>query len=326
MVVGWRRPAGLTPQTLVPEIQKENDSIRPIILHESKIDTWDDLRLFLAVARAGTLTGAARALTVNPSTVHRRIAAYEASMGAALFEKGPRGYRLTHAGEALLPRAEEVEEAVFAARRAVVGHDHQASGEVRITLPTVLLGEIAPHLVAFTRLCPRIRPVLLPDDAALRLDRETDLALRSTVSPDESAVGRRLCGMAWARFMAAEVPVESAAARPWIHYLGMAGVPAVEWRRATFPTATPLLRVRGVAGMHAVLAASGAQGLLPCFVGDRDPALQRIGAPVAMNELWMLIHADLRRSARVRALIDFLLPRLLAARHRFEGTQPPDAS
>jgi len=80
-----------------------------------------------------------------------------------------------------------------------------------------------------------------------------------------------------------------------------------------------MMQVWGVMGMHGVLAASGAQGLLPCFVGDRDPELRRLGAPVAMNQPWLLVHADLRRSARVRALCDFLAPPIQAARARLEG-------
>jgi DNA-binding transcriptional LysR family regulator len=82
------------------------------------------------------------------------------------------------------------------------------------------------------------------------------------------------------------------------------------------------LIVDSVPAMHAVLRTSGAQGVLPCVIGDADPALRRIGEPVAMNELWLLIHAELRRSARVRALIDFLVPRLVAERNRFEGRLP----
>jgi DNA-binding transcriptional LysR family regulator len=281
------------------------------------MDQWDDLRLFLAVARAGTLTGAAGEAGVNSSTLHRRLAAFEAEIGSTLFDKGPRGYRLTHAGEALLPRAEEVEEAVFAATRTVVGHDQQAAGEVRITLPLVLLPAVAPHLAAFTRLCRRIRPILQADDASLSLERDTDLALRATIRPAESAVGRKLCGMAWGRYVAAEADEAEA---PWVHYLGMDGAPAVQWRRQTFGSAPGIMRVQGVMGMHSVLAASGAQGMLPCFIGDADPALRRLGEPVAMHPLWLLVHADLRRSARVRAMIDFLVPRILAERARFEAT------
>lgn len=280
---------------------------------------WDHLRLFLAVARSGTLTAAAADLGVGVATLHRHLAAFEAELGSALFEKGPRGYQLTHVGEALLPQAEEVEEAVLAATRTIVGHDQQASGEVRFTLPLVLLSEIAPHLAAFSRRCSGIRLVLQADDVPLDLKRETDLALRATTQPQDTAIGRKLCGLAWARYASVESQGE---ASPWIHYLGMHQSLAVQWRRKTYPAAEPVMQVQGVMGMRSVLAASGAQGLLPCFVGDRDPALRRLGAPVAMNQLWLLVHADLRRSARVRALIDFLVPRIQADRARFEGDGP----
>ena len=69
-----------------------------------------------------------------------------------------------------------------------------------------------------------------------------------------------------------------------------------------------------------MLGSSGAQGLLPCFVGDPDPGLRRLGGPVAReNRLWLLIHADLRRSARVRSLVDFIVPRILAESALYEG-------
>ena len=81
---------------------------------------WDDLRLFLAVAKNGTLTGAADELELNVATLHRRLKSFEEGFGISLFEKGPRGYRLTNAGEALLSHTKDVEESVFAAFRAVV--------------------------------------------------------------------------------------------------------------------------------------------------------------------------------------------------------------
>jgi DNA-binding transcriptional LysR family regulator len=277
---------------------------------------WDDLRLFLAVARAGTLTAAAAELGVNPSTVHRRLAAFEAATGSELFEKGPRGYRLTHAGEALLPRAEEVEEAVLAATRSVVGHDRQASGEVRITLPLAMVRVIAPHLVEFARAYDRIRPVLLADDSIVDLGTGTDIALRATSRPSETAVGRDLCGIDWCRYASVRTRGRDL---PWIDYVGMESHPTVKWRRRVHGAPKPAMLVQGVVGMHAVLGDSSAQGLLPCFVGEPDPGLRRLGQPIAADRLWLLIHADLRRSARVRALVDFLVPRLLADKGRFEG-------
>ena len=133
------------------------------------MNQWDHLRLFLAVARSGTLTAAAESLGVGAATLHRHLAAFEAELGSPLFDKGPRGYQLSNVGEALLPQAEEVEEAVFAATRTVVGHDQQASGEVRITAPQVLLSALSPHLAEFARQCPRIQLVIQADDAHLCL-------------------------------------------------------------------------------------------------------------------------------------------------------------
>lgn len=281
------------------------------------MDRWDDLRLFLAVARRGTLTSAAEELGLNASTLHRRLAALEQQVGAALFEKGPRGYRLSAVGEALLPRAEEVEESVYAAQRAVVGHDQQVSGDVRITLPVAFLPVIGPHLVAFRSLCPRVHPIVLADSALLDLGKKADIALRSTQRPPESAVGRRLTEIHWGRYAPRFARDDEL---PWLHYLAMGHAPPIAWRRKTFAGARPLMSVEHVASMHALLRCTPAQGLLPCFLGDPDPQLRRVGELAeGTTTLWLLIHADLRRSARVRALVDFLVPRLLARRPLFLG-------
>ena len=88
---------------------------------------WDDLRLFLAVAKNGTLTGAADELELNVATLHRRLKSFEEDFGISLFEKGPRGYRLTNAGEALLSHTKDVQELIFAAFRAVVDHDQHVA-------------------------------------------------------------------------------------------------------------------------------------------------------------------------------------------------------
>ncbi|PRP95371.1 HTH-type transcriptional regulator GltC [Enhygromyxa salina] len=281
------------------------------------MDRWDDLRHFLAVARRGTLTAAAEDLGLNASTLHRRLAALEEQVGAGLFEKGPRGYRLSAVGEALLPRAEEVEEAVFAAARTVVGHDEQVSGDVRVTLPVDFLTAVGPHLVAFRDRCTRVRPIVLADNALLDLGRGADIALRPTQRPPESVVGRRLVEIAWCRYAPSS---SSGDGLPWLHYLGLGHVGPIAWRRKTFAGDEPLLLVEQVAAMHALLRMTPAQGLLPCFLGDPDPQLRRVGEPAeATTTLWLLIHADLRRAARVRALVDFLVPRVLADRALYEG-------
>lgn len=281
------------------------------------MEPWDHLRLFLAVARRGTLTAAAEELGVNASTLHRHLRALEQRVNTPLFEKGPRGYDLTGAGEALLPRAEEVEEAVWSAQRAVVGHDQQVSGDVRVTLPLDFVHAVGRHLIAFRNVCTRVHPIILAADELVDLGRAADIALRTGLHPPESAIGRKLFEIAWCRYAPTTAHDDEL---PWLHYLQLDHLPPLAWRKKAFPASDPLLSVKSVTAMHAMLRNTRAQALLPCFVGDLDPQLRRVGSPPeATTTLWLLIHADLRKAARVRALLDFLVPRLLEDRPLFEG-------
>ncbi len=279
---------------------------------------WDDLRLFLAVAKSGTLTAAADELNLNVATLHRRLKSFEEGFELSLFEKGPRGYRLTSAGEQLLSHAEEVEESIFAAFRAVVGHDQHPTGEVRITLPQAMVSLMTPHLVAFSEEFENIRVILLPDDGLLDLERSTDVAFRFTSQPVETAVGRNLADIAWCRYASKNTKGTDL---PWLHHIGLERNHVILKQQKAI-SEKEIMQVQGVAGMLTALKNSTAQGLLPCFVGDRDAELRRIAEPIETKDrLWLLIHADLRRSARVRALLDFIVPRLMAQKHLFEGIQ-----
>lgn len=280
---------------------------------------WDDLRGFLAVARRGSLAAAGETLGVNASTVHRRMAALEEALGAPLFDRTPRGYALTGVGEALLPEAEAVEEAVLSARRAVTGHDATAQGPVVLTLPETLLGVIAPRLAAVQHRCPGLRPVLRADDRVLDLGVDADVALRPSHAPPEDAVGRRVGRIAWAVYGSAADDGRGGSGggpEPWVVYCEGAGPrEATRWQRREHADDAVLFEVSSVGAMQRVLACTGARGLLPCYLGDATPALRRRTPLVAeaATDLWLLIHADLRRSARVRALIDLLEPELEAA-------------
>jgi len=218
---------------------------------------WDDLRLFLAVAKNGTLTGAADELELNVATLHRRLKSFEEGFGISLFEKGPRGYRLTNAGEALLSHTKDVEESVFAAFRAVVGHDQHVAGEIRVTVPQAMVSLMSPHLVAFSAKHKHIRVILLPDDGLLDLERSTDIAFRATSQPLESAVGRNLMGMAWCRYAS---KTTTGTDLPWLRHVGMARNQVVEQQQDAHAK-KEILQVQGVAGMLAALRKSeGAAG------------------------------------------------------------------
>src|SRR5215510_3077540 len=94
---------------------------------------WDDLKYFLAVARARSLTRAATTLRVSLATVSRRIATLERRLNARLFERKRGDYELTESGQAVRMKAEEIEQAILSVERQVLGHDRQAKGKVRIS-------------------------------------------------------------------------------------------------------------------------------------------------------------------------------------------------
>jgi len=109
---------------------------------------WDDMRLFLAVARAESLTAAGRVLRLDPATLGRRIARLEETLGTALFLRSPRGYGLTEAGERLMARAVEAEQALTEGTEEVRGRAGQLTGSVRIGAPDGVANFLLPQVCA----------------------------------------------------------------------------------------------------------------------------------------------------------------------------------
>src|SRR3954451_23621077 len=142
---------------------------------------WDEVRNFLAVARSGSLSGAARSLDSSAATAGRRIAALEKRLGARLFDRGQTGYALTESGEAIRLKAEEVEEAVLALERAALGRDLRAGGKVRLaTAEDIASFVIAPMLAQFHRTYPHIVVEMVASWDVVNLTRrEADIALRT---------------------------------------------------------------------------------------------------------------------------------------------------
>jgi DNA-binding transcriptional LysR family regulator len=277
---------------------------------------WGNLRFFLELARTGSLSRAARRLGVDRNTVARRVAALEEDLGLSLFERGPQGWIRTAAGEELSELASRIEADVLALARHADARDRSALvGTVRLTTAT----HLAAHL--FTPAVPELRarhPGLVLEIAADQRTfdlgrREADLAVRLGRPRDAGLVTRKLSPVAY-RFYAA--PGSDAARRgevdlaadPFVAFDdSLATSPQERWMADVAPGHRVVFRSNSTASLAAAARAGVGVALLPCFVAERDPALVRLGGPEPVeHELWLLVHGDLRRAPRVRAVLEWV--------------------
>ena len=290
---------------------------------------WDDLRYFLAVARAGTLSAAARALDVNHSTVFRRMTAFEDHLGVRLFDRLPSGYVLTPAGEQMQDVALGIEERIASLDRRLAGQDSRLTGAVRLTTIDMLaIGVLPRHLAAFRAEYPGIAVGLTISNSLLNLTRrEADVALRVSGNPPEALVGRRVGPLVFAAYGSRDYCRRRA--EPELHrheWIGYDSEHAALARRFTalFPAVRPALEVNSVAVAIAAAKAGLGLAVLPCGLADMERDLKRVAAlPEEFTlDLWLLTHEDLRRTARIRAVLDFLAGCFTAEADLFQGLRP----
>lgn len=296
---------------------------------------WDDLRTVLAVVRGGSLSAAARSLGVNHATVFRRLKAIEARLGVRLFERLPGGYMATAAGLEVRAAAERVEAEVLDLSRRLAGQDLRLEGTVRLTAPDDMMERVLSACLArFRTRYPGIVVEAMIDNRMLSLThREADVAVRPTAEPPEALVGRRIATVAAAAYAdpgclpvtPAEISPDQLRQLPWIGW-EEGGGPAslVGWLSRNGLAGQVVYRVNSMLNQFTACVAGVGVALLPCFLGERHDTLVRVLPPQRDLEtgLWLLTHRDLRRTARVRALLDFLYDELRTWRPRFEGPPP----
>lgn len=281
---------------------------------------WDDLRIIGAIATAGSLAGAARQLGVNHATVFRRLGAIEKRLGVALFERDRSGYAPTVAGEEAAAAAARIATEVSDVERRVVGRDLRPRGTVRLTTTdTLFVGMLSPILGRFRTAYPDIDlEVVASSRLADLARREADIALRPESQPPEDLVGRRVGEVTQAIYRRREAATDDAAADDttadaenveWIGPDAQMGYRLLEnWMQAQGHDQHCHFRVDSVLGMRAAARDGIGHAVLPCYIGDADRELVRIGDPIdeLATDLWILRHPDLRKTARVRAVAEFL--------------------
>jgi DNA-binding transcriptional LysR family regulator len=293
--------------------------------------SWDEFRLVKSIAEARSLVGAAELLGVNHSTVFRRLAAVESAVGARLFDRSRAGYEPTSAGEEMIALAGTMAESVLEFERRVAGRDIKPTGELSVTTTEAIGQHFMPAIVAqFQAQNPGIVVDLVLSDQSLNLSRrDADIAIRLTNDPPETLVGRRICTGRWSvycrRDMIADPDFASTDSVGFIGFSDNYGPAAGRrWIAANVSSERLVARANSAHCMLQLALQGFGATLLPCFLGDRSPDLTRVGylLPELDLGLWMLTHADLRRSPRVRAFMDFAGTELTKQRRAIEGEEP----
>jgi len=284
---------------------------------------WDDLKIAHAVARHGSLSAAARALGSTQPTVSRRLTALERRIGVKLFEREAGGLKPGPLCDVLLESLDGMEELARAVERRIAARDTGLQGSITLT-SLAWFGDdvLAPML---TRFCARHRYVtidMVNDPRRFNLSRrEADMAVRIGNFDQEDLVERKVADVSYGLY--ASLGYLNQRGRPDFAKKGAghsvvslcpspAKVVHIEWLNAIVPRAAVLLRTNGLQSHLATVEAGDAMAVLPRVMGDRRPELVRIEAPLPepSQPVKIGVHADLRDTPRIRALIDFLVHEL----------------
>lgn len=294
---------------------------------------WEDVKTFVAVARNGSVRSAATALSVHHATVGRRIARLEASTGVLLFNRRPDGFELTQMGEELLEVAESTALNFTQIERRIAGRDDQPAGVVTASLgEPIATALIAPGVPQFRADNPGIDLRINASWEREDLSRgKADVVIRVDNNPQDSLFGKRLFRYAEAIYGSEALLANWQAGRRddvcWIGW-GGDGVQRPTWVERTEYGATQSWGGFPDVNIQVALASAGV-GLiaLPCFVGDCAPALRRApGLQIRpIRDIWLLTHADLRRTRRVRIVMEFFEARMKQHRALIEGRCPDGA-
>ena len=301
----------------------------------SKPFDWDLLRSFLAVARSGKLTLAARRLKVDHSTLSRRILALETSLKAKLFDKSLNGYTLTPEGERLLAEAERVEAAVMTIQSDIAEESAGVSGTVRIGSPDGFGTRfLAPRVGGLAARHPGLDIELVANPRSFSLSRrEADIAIGLSNPANSRLLTVKLTdyelGLYGAASMAAVWQgigdVGDLQSHPFVSYIDdLIYTPELDYLPLISRALTTRIKSSNLLAQAEAVAAGAGLGVLPCFLAEGDPRFLRVlpDRVGLIRTFFMSVHQDMRRLARLKATMDFLIEITAASRGIFLGTSP----
>ncbi|GAB0120342.1 LysR family transcriptional regulator [Acidisoma sp. 7E03] len=282
---------------------------------------WSDLRIFLAVARSGTLGSAARSLQTSHPTVGRRLRALEEAIGHTLFQRTADGLVLTEEGHGIIALAEQMEESVLTMERRLAGQEQSLKGSLRISSADWFGAYVLPPILAeFSQSYPNVDVEILTGTRLFNLaQREADVAFRIVPFDTADVVQRRLLRLEYRVYIAEEAADprygDGAGCRLITHDTSTGRFPDIDWLVASFPNAKTVLRSNN-RNVQARMCRQGVGiAVLPRVVGDQVPGIRRLELPVQppARDIWMGYHRDLRRLQRLRAFISTISRHLVSA-------------
>ncbi|MBA49499.1 MAG: LysR family transcriptional regulator [Paracoccus sp.] len=273
------------------------------------IGSWDDIRIALAVARSGTVSGAAEVLGVHHATVIRRIDALEAQLGTRLFQRHPRGYALTEPGQALLQVARDTDERFAQLAAQIGGAGDRIEGELVVTSLPGLSDLVMPRLIGLLRRHPGLRLNYVTDVRLFRLAAgEAHVAIRAGTRPTEpDYVVRRMTDLPQSLYATAGYlkdhgdPADLARQRLALPGPEARNAPLMRWLAARTPPDAVVMTANDTAAREAVIRAGLAMGPLP--PARAAGLVEALSLPEWSSALWLVTHVDLHRTPKVQAAV-----------------------
>lgn len=291
--------------------------------------SWDDAVLVKALAHAGKLNSTAQLLNVSHATVFRRLRKLEGRLRVKLFERSRSGYVLTPAGADIRQVAIRFEREFDALQQRLAGRDVRASGTVRVsTVDTLIAGPLMPVLSRFSKRYTEIHLDITSNVAMADLSkREADVAVRAGGRPPADLVGRKLCRIEVAVYAAKEMPpitTASLAVEQWVAPSDrLSHLASYKWLKEMGYFKRAAMQVDSLLTLSSAVASGAGLGLLPCYLADGLPGLQRVGEPIhgLASDLWLLTHQELRRVKRIRLVMDWIHEEMRTLKPLFEGRE-----
>lgn len=298
---------------------------------------WDDFRFVLAIVRGGSVSAAAKQLGVDHATVIRRVDRLERHLSAKLFDRRKTGYLLTEAGQRVADSAEAMESTIVANQEAVGGSRARLTGTVRIGAPDGFGSHfLAPRLVQFAERYPELDLQLVATARLFSLSkREADIAISLSMPKEGHIVGRKLLDYSLGLYAAPAYLDRSPAIKmrqdlPQHRFVGyideLLFTPELDYLPQISPKISAKLRSANlIAQLNATIAGFGI-AVLPHFMARAHRELRPVLPDIAITRtFWMLMHADSKDLARIRAVADYICETVERERLLFSQPSPATA-